>query len=280
MSRLIRPSSSSVAPVAPGRAGWSLLPALGHRLPPPSRPAFAGPSQLCMYRPVGLTSRAGDSSGRAPGSRTATQEGQANDAEGFRRLRRRAHPRADRSVPHPPAEAPPRPRRVGGGLRDRAAGRGRRSGLPSPAHLRLRGVDDLPLPPDQRPDARGRSRDHPRGHGHRRRRRPDHAPQPVPVRPVLRRPRALHGPRPCLQRLRPRALRALLLPDRSDRSGPSHRHRRRRGRDRAGGGRRVPGHPAAGHRHPSPTTPATSTRCGPRPRPTECTSSSTPRPAG
>ena len=50
-------------------------------------------------------------------------------------------------------------------LRDRAvweedfevepACRGRRQGLPSAAHARVRGLDDLPVPPDSWTDARG-----------------------------------------------------------------------------------------------------------------------------
>ena len=55
---------------------------------------------------------------------------------------------------------------------------------------------------------------------------------------------------------------------------------RRRGRDRAGRGRRLPGRSSC---RPSPrcrTGPATSTRCGPPPRPAACRCSSTPRPAG
>ena len=111
----------------------------------------------------------------------------------------------------------------------------------------LRGLDDLALPPDRRPHARRRPRAHPRGHGPRRRRRPGHAPEPVAVRAVLRRPRAVDGPRPRLQRLRRRAVRAVLLRAGADRTDPAHRHRRRRRRDRAGRRRRLPGDPAAGH---------------------------------
>ena len=54
----------------------------------------------------------------------------------------------------------------------------------------------------QRPDARGRSRAHPRGHGPRRRRRPGAAPEPVAVRPLHRPPRDVDRARPRLQRLR------------------------------------------------------------------------------
>ena len=47
---------------------------------------------------------------------------------------------------------------VGGGLRDRAARRGRRPDLPAAAHAGLRGLDGLALPPDRRAHARGRPR--------------------------------------------------------------------------------------------------------------------------
>ena len=104
----------------------------------------------------------------------------------------------------------------------------------------LRGLDRLPLPPDQRAHARGRSRHHPRGHGPRRRRRAGDAPEPVAVRPLLRRPRALDGARPRLQRLRRRALRPVLRPHLPHRADPDHRRRRRRRRDRAGRGRGLP----------------------------------------
>ncbi len=123
---------------------------------------------------------------------------------------------------------------------------GGRPDLPAPAHARVRGLDDLPLPPDRRADARGRPRHDPRGHGPRRGRRRRHAPEPVAVRALLRRPRAVDGPRPCLQRLHHRAVHAVLLAHRPHRPDSHHRHRRRRGRDRAGRRRRVPGHPAAG----------------------------------
>ncbi len=87
----------------------------------------------------------------------------------------------------------------------------------------------------------------PRGHGPRRRRRPGDAPEPVVVRPLLRRPRAVHGARPRVQRLRHRAVHALLLAAGADRARADHRHRRSRRRDRAGRRRRVPGDPPAGH---------------------------------
>ena len=66
---------------------------------------------------------------------------------------------------------------------------------------------------------------------------------------------------------------------RAHRARADHRHRRRRRRDRAGRRGRVPGDPPAGDPADARTTRATSTRCGPRRRPTACTCSSTPRPA-
>ena len=53
---------------------------------------------------------------------------------------------------------------------------------------------------------------HPRGHGPRRRRRAGDAPEPVAVRALLRRPRAVDRARPRLQRLRHRAVHAVLRP--------------------------------------------------------------------
>ena len=154
--------------------------------------------------------------------------------------------------------------RVGGGLRDdEPFVEGGATVLPPAAHRRLRGLDGLPLPPDQRPHARGRPRAHPRGHGPRRRRRPGAAPEPLAVRPLLRRPRALDRPRPRLQRLRRRAVLAVLPPARPDRADPAVRRRRRRRRDRAGRRRRVPGRRCCRPRRRAATTRATSTRCGP-----------------
>ena len=119
----------------------------------------------------------------------------------------------------------------------------------------------------------------PRRHGPRRCRRPGHVPEPVAVRALLRRPRAVDGPRSCVQRLRRRALLSVLRAPRAHRAGSAHRRRRRGRRDRAGRGRRVPRDPAARRSRRSPTTRATSTRCGPRCRRTACTCSSTRRPA-
>ena len=197
----------------------------------------------------------------------------------LRRLGRRAPARAHRPVPHPPAEAPAGPGGLGGGLRDRAVRRRRRPDLPAAAHARVRGLDDLPVPPDRWADARRRPRAHPRGHGPRRRRRAGDAPEPVAVRALLRRPRALDGARARLQRLRRRAVHAVLLADRAHRAGADHRHRRRGRRDRAR--RRPAGSARSSCRRPrrSRTTRATSTRCGPRRRRTACTCSSTRRPA-
>ncbi len=177
-----------------------------------------------MYRPVGLASARGP---------------------GLRRLGRRAPARAHRSVQDPPPEAPARPCRLGGGLRDRALRRERRPDLPPAAHAGLRGLDDLPLPPDRWAHAGGRPRAHPRGHGPRRGRRAGDAPEPVAVRALLRRPRALDGACARLQRLCRRALHPVLRSTRSDRTRAPHRHRRRGRRDRAGRGGRLPGDPPA-----------------------------------
>ena len=89
-------------------------------------------------------------------------------------------------------------------------------------------------------------------------------PEPLAVRSLLRRPRALDGARARLQRLRRRAVLPVLPPPRAHRADPAHRRRRRGRRDRAGRRGRVPRHPAAGHPAAARTTPPTSTRCGPR----------------
>ena len=80
----------------------------------------------------------------------------------------------------------------------------------------------------------------------RRRRRRGDASEPVALRPLLRRPRAVHGACPRLQRLHHRAVHAVLLAPGTHGSHSPHRHRRCRGRDRAGRRRRLPGDPAAG----------------------------------
>ena len=69
---------------------------------------------------------------------------------GFRRLGRRAPRRADRPVPHAPAEAPARPR--ASGRRTSRSSRSSRAacGLRTRAHARLRRVDGLALPPLRR----------------------------------------------------------------------------------------------------------------------------------
>ena len=89
------------------------------------------------------------------------------------------------------------------------------------AHAGVRGLDDLALPPDGRADARRRPRAHPRRHGPRRGRRPGDAPEPVAVRALLRRPRAVDGARPRVQRLRHRAVHAVLLASRPPRPSRS-----------------------------------------------------------
>ena len=141
-----------------------------------------------------------------------------------------------------------------------------------------RGLDHLPVPPDGRADARRRSGDHPGRHGTRRGRHPGDAPEPVAVRALLGRSRALDGTRPCVQRLHHRAVQAVLLADRPHRPDPVDRHRRCRRRDRAG--RRRPGSVPSSSRRSrrSRTTPGTSTRSGRRRSPTACTCSSIPRP--
>ena len=122
----------------------------------------------------------------------------------------------------------------------------------------------------QRPHARGRSRDHPRGHGPRRRRRPGDAPEPVAVRPLHRPPRDVDRPRPRLQRLRHRAVHAVLRP-------PGAHRARSRSPTSTTPSPRSSGSPPAGSGRcccPPPrrcrTTRATSTRCGPRSRPAAC----------
>ena len=77
------------------------------------------------------------------------------------------------------------------------------------------------------------------------RRRGD-ASEPVALRPLFRRPRTVHGPCPCLQRLHHGAVHAVLLSSGAHGPYSSHRRRRGRGRDRAGRRRRLPGHPPAG----------------------------------
>ena len=69
--------------------------------------------------------------------------------------------------------------------------------VPPAAHRGLRGLDRVPAtgrPAGARP--RGRSRHHPRGHGPRRGRRAGDAPEPLALRALLRRPRALDRPTP------------------------------------------------------------------------------------
>ena len=276
-----------VAPVAPGRAGRALLPPLRHR--------------SCSFR----------------ASRSAPTIGtRCTVPTGWSSLRTRfASPAKQRSGPTERSRA--RRREVSHRCRRRtssspptgtSSSRSTCSAPACPKHLRDRGVweEDFEIEPLVEGGARIFRRLHtpgfegwtisryrqtggrmPEGDPEiiledmdaRRGRRPGDAPEPVAVRALLRRPRAVDGPRPRLQRLRHRAVHAVLLAARPHRSHPAHRHRRRRRRDRAGRRRRVPGHPAAGHPARSPTTPGTSTRCGRRPRPTACTSSSTPRPA-
>ena len=119
-----------------------------------------------------------------------------------------------------------------------------------------------------------------RGPRLRRRRRRGHAPEPVALRALLRRPRALHGPRPRLQRLHHRAVHALLLPPGARRL-PFRSPTSTMPWPRSSGSPPAASGPSSCRRcRPSPTTRVTSTPCGRRPRPTACTCSSTPRPAG
>ena len=131
-----------VAPVAPRRAVRALLPALGHALQCTDRLAYSRKWGSRIQRTCCLAHRGG----------------RTHDAEGLRRLGRRAPARAHRPVQDPPPEAPARPGGVGGGLRDRALRRGRRPGLPQAPHAGVRGLDGLAVPPDQRAHARGRPR--------------------------------------------------------------------------------------------------------------------------
>ena len=238
---MIRPSSSSSPQSPQVEPGGRCF----HRFVTVLHSSSSG--AVALYRPVGLVCDAGASRSSAQIClQNRRTEGTAHAGQALCRLRRRTHPRADRPVHDPPAQAPARPRGLGGGLRDRAARRGRGRHLPAAAHAWVRGLDDLALPPDRWAHARGRPRDDHRGPRPRRGRRRGHAPQPVALRPLLRRPRAVHGARPRLQRLHHRAVHALLLAPRPDGAGAHHRRRRGRGRDRAGRCRRLPGHPAAG----------------------------------
>ena len=96
------------------------------------------------------------------------------------------------------------------------------------------------------------------------------APEPVAVRALLRRPRAVDGARACLQRLHRRAVHAVLRsasrPPRPSRSPTSTtRSPRSSGSPRPGSARSCCPRPRR-----SRTTRATSTRCGRRPRRTAC----------
>ena len=216
VSRLMRPSSSS-SPQSPqvepgGRCFHRFVTVSSPSRPQPARDPTAS---RCLYRPVGLHSSA---------QGTASCAGRSGfEYEIIASQRRKVTTMTEKELVvsadghileptdlfrHPPPEAPAGSGGLGGGLRDRAAGRGRGPDLPAPAHARVRGLDDLPLPPDRRTDARRRPRHDPRGHGLRRGRRPGDASEPVALRALLRRPRAVHGPRPCLQRLRHRAVHA------------------------------------------------------------------------
>ena len=184
-----------VAPVAPGRAVRALRPPLRHRRPPR------------LYRPVGLRSeRYSTAAGiaRAGGLRMT-------DKQRLRRLGRRAPPRADRPVQHPPPEAPARPRRSG-----RRTSRSSRSSRAAPRvfrRLHTPGFEGWTISRYRQTGGRTPEGD------------PEiiledmdldgvdaagDAPEPVAVRALLRRPRAVDGARARLQRLRHRAVHAVL----------------------------------------------------------------------
>ncbi len=80
----------------------------------------------------------------------------------------------------------------------------------------------------------------------RRGRRRGDASEPLALRPLLRRPRAVHGARPRVQRLHHGAVHAVLRSSGAHRPRSPHRHRRGGSRDRTGRRRRLPGHPPAG----------------------------------
>ena len=273
VTRLMRPSSSS-SPQSPqvepsGRCVQRFV------MSSPSRPAGGGllpPRVVEMYRPVGLISQLRSRSQRTCFSaRRATRVARHRRSPGM--TQKDFVVSADGHLLEPIdlfktrlPEAPAPPGGVGGGVRDRALRRGRRPGLPQAAHARVRGLDRLALPPDERAHARGRPRHHPRGHGRRRGRRPGAAPEPLAVRALHRPPRDVDRPRPRLQRLRDGAVHAVLPPAGPHRADPAHRHRRRGRRDRAGGGGRVPRRAAARHRADALLPGATTTRCGRRSR--------------
>ena len=111
---------------------------------------------------------------------------------------------------------------LGRGVRARRADRaGRAHRVQEAAHDRVRGLDRLQVPAVRRADPRRRARAHPPGHGPRRRRRLGDVPQPVAVRAVHRRPRAVDGARPRVQRLHRRAV------PRRTRTGCARRRRSR-----------------------------------------------------
>ena len=200
--------------------------------------------------------------------------------QGLRRLGRRAPPRADRPVPHPPARSTCATARCG-----RRTSRSSRSSRAAPAifrQLHTPGYEGWTISRYRQTGGRmpeGDPEHHPRGHGPRRRRRAGDAPEPVAVRALLRRPRAVDGARPRLQRLRHRAVLAVLrTASRRPRPSRSPTSTTRSPRSSAS---RPAGSARSCCRRPrrSRTTRATSTRCGPRRRPTACTCSSTRRPA-
>jgi len=159
---LIRPSSSSspspptsnrpgVASTAASRAPLLLVAASGDR--PWPRPGDGRPR--CLYRPVGLRS------GRRYRERARSVTGSCVE-------RRRSQPWQSTNWSYPPTgtfSSPPishhrLPKHSGTAGCGRTTSRSSRwskggADLPAAAHPRVRGLDDLPVPPDRRSDAEG-----------------------------------------------------------------------------------------------------------------------------
>ena len=248
-----------VAPVAPGRAVRALLPPLRHgvalyrigrllvpiaRIAFPRREAQHDARRTSSSRATGTSSSRSTCSGPASRRTCATAAVWEEDFEMTSRRRGRRH-----GLP-PAAHA--RATRAG-----RSPATARRSGRTPEGDPELI-LEDMDL---DGVDVAG------------------DAPEPLAVRALLRRPRAVDGPRPRLQRLRRRAVRAVLRPHLPDRAGADHRHRRRGRRDRAGRRRRAPGRPPAGHAADAVLHPRPRPGVGRALRPPACSRSSTPRPA-
>ena len=229
VSRLMRPSSSS-SPQSP----------------------HVEPAGRCVHRFVTADSMpsigvACVPIGPAHGRPRPAGRSHAHDAEGLRRLRP-----TGTSSSRPTCSAPASRSTCAIARSGRRTSRSSRSSRAAPAIFRrlhtpgFEGWTVSRYRQTRRADARRRPRDDPRGHGPRRRRRPGDAPEPVAVRALLRRPRTVDGARARLQRLRHRAVHAVLLATRAHGARAHHRHRRRRRRDRARRRGRVPRDPPAG----------------------------------